>query len=143
MLAIDLVEHLIDSLTFFSEVRKRMKINGAFLVFTGDTDSFSWRMFESLHWKCSLPEHIVFFNAASTSWVAEHSGFEIVATEHISHQKFPFWLRLNQSLRVCIWRLAMLLAGVGVSPVRRWIMVRRAPYYSAAKDHLLVTLKTI
>ena len=62
ILAIDVIEHVSDPAAFFSRVWQLLKPGGIFLVFTGDSDAWSWRLQQSRYWYVSfLPEHISFY----------------------------------------------------------------------------------
>ena len=58
--AIDVVEHIVDPMPFFRQVRDRLAPGGVLVLLTGNSSSFSWRMQGGMFWYCSLPEHVSF-----------------------------------------------------------------------------------
>jgi SAM-dependent methyltransferase len=143
ILALDLVEHITTPLAFMTRMRSLLAPGGTLLILTGDTDSPTWRIFGGYHWYCSLPEHVIFFNERSLAWLAEHSGFAMDGMVRIPHYKLSWQQRLNQFIRVHIWRTTRLVRGLGIPRLRRWATKNRAPFWSAQTDHMLVALRAV
>lgn len=61
VVAIDVVEHMVDAESFLMEALAHVKKNGLLLISTGNPDCGYWRgIFKSRFWYSSFPEHLVF-----------------------------------------------------------------------------------
>ena len=61
VVAIDVVEHLLDVESFLLGALAHVDKGGALIISTGNPDSFYWsRVFKSKFWYCSNAEHVVF-----------------------------------------------------------------------------------
>lgn len=141
ILAIDVVEHLVEPVPFFCHVSKRLRPGGIFLLLTGNTDSRAWRMQGSMYWYCSLPEHVSFYNRASLRKLGSVSGLECVECIDLCHKRLStkrWCLDMVKSAGYVAVRAAK---GFGIPALRRMFVERRGPSIQAAKDHLICVLR--
>lgn len=141
ILAIDVLEHVVEPVPFFRLVSERLKPGGVFVGLTGNTDSLAWRLQGSMYWYCSLPEHVSFYNRASLETVGHLTGFELVACSDLSHKRLPVTRRVADLLKSLGYVAGRAVNGFGVPALRRIFVDRRGPSIQSAKDHLLCVLK--
>ncbi len=76
----DVLEHLYDPVTAFSNLRDFVKEGGFVIVETGDSDKYWYKQNEISHWQyVRLFEHHIFWNYYSVAYQAQKNGFEIVS----------------------------------------------------------------
>ena len=132
ILAIDVLEHLLDPDSFIANVRSLLRPGGIFVGLTGDTGSASWKWHGSRYWYCSLPEHQVFYCQKTIDNLAELHGFEVVHYERTSHARFKGSRTIRDRIRGFVWGLGMRL-GLYKN--------HAAPGWLPAQDHMLFALK--
>lgn len=132
ILAIDVLEHLLDPSDFIQRVRGMLSKDGIFVGLTGNTDARSWKWHGSRYWYASLPEHQVFYNRSTIDRLAEIHGFEVVHYERTSHARFKVTRKARDDVRGALWGLMMRL---------RLFKHTAPPGWLPAKDHMLFALK--
>jgi SAM-dependent methyltransferase len=138
--AIDVVEHVVDPLPFFRQVRDRLAPGGVFLLLTGDTSSFAWRMQGGLYWYCSFPEHVSFYDQASLNEIAKLLEMECVDFRSVYHKRTSMMRWISDTFKTTIYLTGRAVRGFGLPPLRRMFVERRGPSVQSAKDHLICVL---
>ena len=137
VLAIDVVEHIVDPLPFFRAVYDRMAPQGVFLLLTGDTRSPAWRLQRSMYWYCSLPEHVSFYSKPTLDWIGAQLGMQGIACQRLCHKRLPLAWRCQDALKSAAYITGRAGRGFGIPPLRRLFVERRGPSIQSARDHLL------
>jgi SAM-dependent methyltransferase len=132
VLAIDVLEHLLNPSDFIEHVRGLLSEDGIFVGFTGDTAARSWKWHGSRYWYASLPEHQVFYNKTTIDQLAQKLGFEVVHYERTSHARFKSSRRVRDNFRGVIWGIMMRLGMHKHASPPGWL---------PAKDHMLFAIK--
>jgi len=132
ILAIDVLEHLLDPNAFIRDMRALLNPGGIFVGLTGDAGSPAWKWHGSRYWYCSLPEHQVFYTHQTIKHLAKTHSMKLVGYERTSHARFKKSRIIRDRVRGIIWGLGMRL-GVHkhTSP----------PGWLPAHDHMLFVLK--
>jgi len=61
IVAIDVIEHVLDVEEFVNQILPHLKDNGLLIISTGDPQCFAWkRVFKSKYWYCLFSEHLTF-----------------------------------------------------------------------------------
>ncbi len=141
ILAIDVVEHLVDPLRFFRNVSERLNRGGVFVVLTGNTAALAWQWQGSMYWYCSLPEHVSFYNRGSFEKLGSLSGMDCVECLDLGHKRLPISRWGTDTLKSAIYVTGRALGGFGLTPLRRIFVERRGPSIQTAKDHLICVLR--
>jgi len=137
VLAIDLVEHLVEPMQFFRRLRPLLRPGGVIIVGTGDSRAWSWRLAGSRYWYCGLPEHVSFFNERSLRSIAGSIGMRTVAHLRLSHVRADPYRRLRQLAANLLDAAAWKTRGFGIPALRRRLEARGAPGWLTARDHML------
>jgi len=66
IIACDVIEHVVNPITFLRSLRGHLKTGGQAIITTGDADNWLWRIARSNFWYC-------FFQSTSVSWGASGS----------------------------------------------------------------------
>lgn len=141
ILAIDVVEHILDPVPFFQRVADLLRPGGIFVMLTGNTGSLAWRLQGSMYWYCSLPEHVSFFDRQSVDEIAKRSGMVCVAFRALRHKRLPVTRWVADVLKSTAYLAVRLTNGFGCIWLRRTIAGRRGPTLMTAKDHMLCVLR--
>ncbi len=140
VLAIDLVEHLVEPMEFFRRLRPLLQPLGVIVVGTGDTGARSWRLAGSRYWYCGLPEHVSFFNEPCMRWITAAIGLRPAVHLRLSHVRADPYRRLRQLAANLLDAAAWRTRGFGIAPVRRRLEARGAPGWLTARDHMLCVM---
>lgn len=143
ILAIDVLEHVVDPLPFFRRVSELLKPSGVFIVVTGNTKSLAWRMQGSMFWYCSLPEHVSFYDRQSIDELGRLSGLECIEFRELCHKRLPVTRWVSDMLKSTAYVLGRSTGGLGIAPLRRLFVERRGPSIQSAKDHFLGVLRKV
>ena len=140
--AIDVVEHIAEPLPFFRWVAAHLRPGGVFLMVTGDTDAWSWRLQKSLYWYCSaLPEHVSFFCRTALEAIGGQLGMELVEQHRASHIRASAAATGVELLKNLGYVAMNRMGGLALPPLRRIFVQRRAPIWVSAADHMFCILK--
>ncbi len=141
IMAIDVVEHLVDPVHFFCQISARLKSGGIFLLLTGNTEALAWRLQGSMYWYSSLPEHVSFYNRPSLEKLGGLSGMECIECRAICHKRLPLKRWIIDSVKSAGYIAGRTVGGLGVPLLRRIFVERRGPTIQSAKDHLICVLR--
>ena len=143
ILAIDVVEHLVEPLPFFRAVRERLADRGIFLILTGNTDALAWRFQGSMYWYGNLPEHVSFYNRGSLERIGKEVGFEVADFRTLGHKRLSSLWHLSDMAKSAAYIAGRRLGGLGLAPLRRVFVERRGPTIQSAKDHLVCVMRAV
>jgi SAM-dependent methyltransferase len=141
ILAIDVIEHIVDPMPFFRLTAARLETNGVFLVLTGNTSATSWRMQGSRYWYCSLPEHVSFYNRKSLNFVSKMIGLEGVDYRELCHKRMSIWRWCSDHVKSLLYVAGNRAKGFGVSSLQKRFVDRRGPSIESARDHLIYVFR--
>jgi SAM-dependent methyltransferase len=141
ILAIDVVEHLVDPLPFFEAIHRLLAPQGILLILTGDTRSLSWRLQGSAYWYCSLPEHVSFYCRSTLQTIGCALGMQEVECQRLSHKRLPLRDWVVHAMKSAAYIAGRSVRGFGVPALKRWFVDRRGPTVLASKDHLLYVFR--
>jgi SAM-dependent methyltransferase len=137
ILAIDVVEHLVDPAPFFRAVANLLRPGGTFVVETGDTDGLAWRWQQGAYWYCTLPEHVSFYNRRSMKCLGDANGLETAEYLNLRPRRFPLAKTASDQAKNFIYSVGRATRAFGVPALRRWFVDRQGPNVQTAKDHLI------
>ncbi|TWU28097.1 bifunctional 3-demethylubiquinone-9 3-methyltransferase/ 2-octaprenyl-6-hydroxy phenol methylase [Bythopirellula polymerisocia] len=137
IMAIDVLEHIVEPVSFFQLIQKHLKENGIFLVSTGNAHAFSWKMQESLYYYTRIPEHVSFYSKAAFDQITCQMGWKCAAYQFIPHKRLPTSRRIKDTIKNTVYTLGCKCRGLGISPLNRKLRSGRGPTYFSAKDHLI------
>ena len=132
ILAIDVLEHLLDPDAFIAGVRELLNQGGIFVGLTGDAGSPAWSWHGSRYWYCSLPEHQVFYSQPTIEHLARGHAMEVAHYERTSHARFKKSRIIRDRIRGIVWGLGLRLGFHKHTSPPGWL---------PAHDHMLFVLK--
>lgn len=146
---IDVLEHMDEPMDVLTKVRDCLESKGIILIVTGNTASWPFRFLTPDYWYSSLPEHITFYNKKWFQWANEKLGLKLVFFKKLSSEKVNFVQSAAQGMRhiayVFIKRcaankyLSVRLQKIAIlKKIENW---PAAPWWTGAKDHMVVILK--
>lgn len=141
ILAIDVVEHLLDPLSFFRDVSRALRPNGILVVLTGNTDAWSWRLLGNRYWYCNIPEHVSFYCKECFDYIAHRFGLIEIEHMRMSHNRWGLRDRALQAAKNLGYVVMNRAGGFGSASLRRLFVERRAPVWITARDHTLCVMK--
>jgi SAM-dependent methyltransferase len=137
IVAIDVLEHILDPLDFVHQVAGRLAPGGVFVGMTGDSDALSWRLQGSRYWYCNLPEHVSFYCRRSMQQLASRCGLTSVEHLRTSHDRTSMKQKVVELVKNLGYIVGNRTGGLGLKPLRRLLVDRRAPGWMTAKDHMI------
>jgi SAM-dependent methyltransferase len=143
VIAIDVVEHVVDPLTFFRAARRVLNPNGVLIIVTGDTAARTWRWERARYWYCSIPEHLSFFSHRTVEWVATELGMQCVEFHRSCHQRWPIRTKIRQAANNVAYLTCLRSKGFGIAPLYRAVVNRPAPAWITANDHMFCAMKCV
>ncbi len=132
VLAIDVLEHLVDPPTFVAAVARHLDPGGVFVALTGDPDAWGWRLQGAAYWYAALPEHQVFLARRTIERLAADHGLELVRRVRTSHARHSASRTVRDAVRGTLFGVARRLGALPRSPGPGWL---------PARDHHLVVLR--
>jgi SAM-dependent methyltransferase len=141
ILAIDVVEHIVDPLPFFARVARHLGPGGAFLLYTGDTGAPTWRLEGSRYWYCSLAEHVSFYDSRSLAEIGSRCGLRLESHRRMSHARTTVSDKTLCTIKNIAFLIGFYGRGFGVPPLRRLFLRHHAPSWMPAPDHMLVSMR--
>lgn len=142
ILAIDVLEHLIDPSAFIQHITDHLSPSGVFIALTGDTDAWGWKLQAQRYWYCNMPEHQVFYCKQTIEHLANVLEFSLVDYTRLSHMRSKPHRVARDFLRNTIWGLSWRIKGYGFPPLRRFLDNKPPPGWLSHKDHMLFVLKS-
>ena len=86
--SIEVVEHLIDPMEVFMQIRRLMKPGGLFYIITGNAEPFRADL---LAWRYVVPEiHVGYFEPSTLAEALTRSGFTPIWPGFLRHTKISF-----------------------------------------------------
>jgi 2-polyprenyl-3-methyl-5-hydroxy-6-metoxy-1,4-benzoquinol methylase len=141
IISVDVVEHIADPVPFFREVASRLRPGGICVTVTGDTDALSWRLEGSHYWYCTITEHVSFYGRRSMAEIAARCGLEPVEQHKTSHARYPLSIHVRHFAKNAAFIAGNRARGFGVPPLRRLFTEHHAPWWMAARDHLIHVMR--
>ena len=142
IIAIDVLEHLVDPKSFMVQAASHLSDTGIFIALTGDTDAWGWRLQKQRYWYCNLPEHVVFYNRTTIEHFAKELRLELVEYNRMSHMRSKPARIIRDLIRNTIWGLCYRAQGFGIPPFRRSLNTNPPPGWLPNKDHMLFVLRS-
>ena len=146
---IDVIEHLPRPVDALRTLTRALLPGGKLIVFTGATDSLSWRFAKALYWYSALPEHVAFFQPSWFRWAAPRLECLVSSVKRLSYQPSPLSTRIDEALKnvayVIYHRMERRVFGRIVSrlPMIGRIGKWRSCWWTSARDHMLITLTKV
>ncbi len=140
--AIDVVEHIVEPTSFFRAVQQALSPGGIFVLVTGDTQSFLWRLHGSRYWYCGLPEHVSFFCRETIDYIGKTVGLETIHYTRMPHWRLPIGVRIHRIVKDAAFLFALRSRAFGVKPLARHLSSRPAPGLCEA-DHMFAAMRKL
>lgn len=144
---IDVIEHLPRPLEAVRTLARLLVPGGRLVVFTGSTDSWSWRLSGLHYWYCAMPDHIAFFRPAWFRWAAPRVGCEVSSVRRLAFSPAGARKRLDDALKSVAYATYHRLAGrprlaraLTSLPLLGRVGSWESCWWTSARDHVLVTL---
>lgn len=134
---LDVVEHLLDPMPFLTRTRDLLRPGGMLLIQTGDSAAWQWRLEKSLHWYCSLPEHVSFFCADTLDYVGGKLGMNRLHYARVYQRQSTLRQRALETFKNVGFMAANRLKGFRTNKLEQIFGQRRAPVWISARDHML------
>lgn len=138
---LDVVEHLLDPMPFLTRARDLLPPGGILLIQTGDSASWQWRLEKSLHWYCSLPEHVSFFCADTLNYVGGRLGMNRLHYSRVYQRQSTLRQRALETFKNVGFMVVNRLKGLRINRLEQIFGQRRAPVWISARDHMLYLLQ--
>ena len=142
IIAIDVLEHLVDPNSFMEHVACHLKPAGIFVALTGDTNAWGWKLQKQRYWYCNLPEHVVFYCRSTIECFAKRLDLDLVEYSQLSHMRSKPHRVVRDFLRNTTWGIAWRLRGFGLPALKRHLDNTTPPGWLSHKDHMLFVLKS-
>jgi SAM-dependent methyltransferase len=142
IIAIDVLEHVLDPNAFMQQVFAHLNPNGIFVALTGDTDAWGWKLQGQRYWYCNLPEHVVFYSRPTIEHFATTLGLDLIDYRRMSHMRSKPSRIIRDFARNTIWGICYRAKGFGIPPFRRSLNTKPPPGWLPNKDHMLFVLKS-
>jgi SAM-dependent methyltransferase len=144
VVAMDLIEHLTCPRDFFSAIARLLPSNGLFVVTTGDTGSWSWRLQSERYWYCSaFPEHVSFYNFKCLDKLAESFGMKTIAHDHMSYKRTSLATRGKESFKGILYSGLRQTNWLGLPLLHRKFNRRGGTNWASASDHMIHVMQKL
>lgn len=143
---VDVIEHLPRPLESLRKLVKMLTPGGLLLVFTGNTQAWSWRFAGRHYWYSALPEHVAFFNPAWFRWAVPKLNCRVESIRRMRFEPAPIPRRIDEALKNVAYVTYQKLSQAGLGailaklPVVGRIGKWNGCWWTTARDHILVTL---
>lgn len=132
ILAIDVLEHLVDPPDFIAAVARHLRPGGIFVGLTGDHRAWPWRWQGAAYWYAALPEHQVFYGRRTIARLAADHRLEVVSQRRMSHARQSASRTVRDAIRGTVFGLLRRAGVAGARPGPGWL---------PARDHMLFVLR--
>ena len=78
----DVLEHLQDPTTFFTDLNRTLKVGGFVLAYTPNIHSLAYTLQGERQNTLYPFQHVAFFDETSLAYLAQHSGFEVASIDY-------------------------------------------------------------
>lgn len=143
ILAIDVLEHLLEPNTFVQQISQHLRPGGVFIALTGDTGAWGWKLQGPRYWYCCLPEHQVFYCQHTIETLGQRNTLELVEYSRISHMRSKPSRIVRDFIRNTLWGVSYRARGFGIPMWKRSIDTKTPPGWLPNKDHMLFALKSM
>jgi SAM-dependent methyltransferase len=143
MVSIDVAEHINKPLPFFQAAASRLRPGGVFILVTGDTDAWTWRLEGSRYWYCSMVEHVSYYNDRSMNELARRSGMRSVEHVRTSHQRMGVGQKSLELFKNAAYIVGNRAGGFGLRSLRRLFMDRCGPIWTGMADHMIHVMQRV
>ena len=137
IIATDVVEHIVEPMPFFQQVRDLLAPGGIVLLLTGDSRALAWRLQGGLYWYCSLPEHVSFYSKGTLDWIGDSLGLRGIEYRRLCHKRLPRRQWYTDMAKSAAYIAGRRVRGFGIPSLRRLFVERRGPSIATAQDHLI------
>ncbi|HEY5884268.1 MAG TPA: class I SAM-dependent methyltransferase, partial [Pyrinomonadaceae bacterium] len=86
---VDVVEHLPRPLASLQKLAGMLKPAGLLVIFTGNTEAWSWRFAGTNYWYSAMPEHVAFFGPDWFRWAAAKLDCRVSSIRRMRYQPAP------------------------------------------------------
>lgn len=143
ILMIDVIEHLPNPIPTLRRARSLLTRQGILIIFTGDTEAWSWRLLGSRYWYCCLPEHVCFYSQRTFEHIAARMNWKIVHWLRLSHVRSGALRRVRKLMKNLVYALGWRCHGFGMPAWKRYLYRNGAPDWLTANDHQLVVMQAV
>ena len=147
---VDVIEHLARPFEALQNLVKFLVPGGKLIIFTGSTDSLSWRLAGRHYWYSSLPEHVAFFEPSWFRWAAPRLGCKFRLVARLPHGPKGIGCRIDEGAKNLIYlgyrrieHIPYLKAIVSGLPLFRRVAHWDIPWWTSARDHILIALARV
>jgi len=147
---VDVAEHLPRPLDSFQLLSDLLVTGGKFIVFTGSTDSLSWKFAGQDYWYSSMPEHVAFFQPSWFKGFAAKLNVRVTEIKRLSYCPVTFPVRTDEALKnvaFVVYRrgkqVPLVRTLISRLPVIKRIENWQSCWWTSARDHILVTMTKI
>lgn len=143
---VDVIEHLPRPLEALQRLTSMLTPGGKLVIFTGNTDAWSWRFAGTQYWYSAMPEHVAFFNPAWFRWAVPKLNCRVESIRRMRFEPAPISRRIDEALKNVAYvtyhklRQAGLGAVLPTLPVVGRIGKWNGCWWTTARDHILVTV---
>jgi SAM-dependent methyltransferase len=142
VLAIDVLEHILDPADFFRRVAQSLNPGGILVILTGDTGAWPWRLQGSRYWYVSyLPEHTSFYSRKTVTTLAERNGMQSIDCSILSHERSPLGTIVFEHAKGLIFGGLYRMSWLGLPMLQRKFGHRYGTVWISATDHMLHIMK--
>ena len=144
IVACDVVEHFANPRMFIESVMRRLRPGGLFVLSTGDSSAWLWRLCGGNFWYCQYAEHVSFL---SPRWLEDQVGAdaELVELQRFAYGSLSAASRFKLTALLCFYLMAPNTFG-------QWLAGRKGvaaktPFYpnppgqGLTRDHLVAVLR--
>jgi len=142
IIAIDVLEHLLEPDAFFNQVAQHLAPKGIFVALTGDHGAWGWRLQAQRYWYCNLPEHQVFYCEQTIEHLAKQNDLKLIDYQRVSHMRSKPSQIIRDFVRNTLWGVSWRLKGFGFPPLRRKLETQPPPGWLPNKDHMLFVVQS-
>ena len=144
---VDVIEHLLRPLDGLRKLASMLKPGGQLVIFTGNTDAWSWRFSGLNYWYSAMPEHVAFFSPKWFALAAPGLECQVSSVRRMCYQPAPFRTRLDETMKNIAYAtyrrfesFAPPIRIVSRLPVLNRVSKWESCWWTSARDHILVVL---